>query len=121
MLGLLRGWAWFNIVRGVRAGPLGPAHQAVPGERSAAAEPLTQGALGNHGRADGTLTAEQEPRISSGRAQEKLQRAHGGCLGAAGRRRAWLAAISLGELSASIDPRMPEWGNPARDNRVTPR
>ncbi len=43
----------------------------------------------------------------------KLLRANGGCLGARKRRRAWLAAISLGEPQAGFDPRMPEWGNPA--------
>ena len=29
------------------------------------------------------------------------------------RRRTWPAAKSLGELQASIDPRISEWGNPA--------
>jgi hypothetical protein len=42
----------------------------------------------------------------------KLLRANGGCLGAGKRRRAWQAAISLGEPQAGSDPRMPEWGNP---------
>ena len=44
----------------------------------------------------------------------KLLRAHGGCLGARKRGRAWLAAISLGEPQAGVDPGMPEWGNPLR-------
>jgi hypothetical protein len=48
----------------------------------------------------------------------KLLRAHGGCLGARKRRRAWLAAISLGEPQAGVDPGIPEWGNPSR---VIPR
>jgi hypothetical protein len=48
----------------------------------------------------------------------KLLRAHGGCLGARKRRRAWLAAISLGEPQAGVDPGIPEWGNPTR---VIPR
>ena len=43
----------------------------------------------------------------------KLPRAHGGCLGARKRRRAWLAAISFGEPQAGVDPEIPEWGNPA--------
>jgi hypothetical protein len=41
----------------------------------------------------------------------KGRRAHGGCLGAKGRGRAWLTAKSLGEPSAGVDPGMPEWGN----------
>jgi hypothetical protein len=46
----------------------------------------------------------------------KLLRAYGGCLGDKSRRRARLAAKSLGELSASViseDTRMgePTWGN----------
>src|SRR5438270_14038088 len=44
----------------------------------------------------------------------KLLRAHGGCLGARKRRRAWLAAISFGEPQAGVDPKIPEWGNPTR-------
>ena len=48
----------------------------------------------------------------------KLLRAHGGCLGARKRRRAWLAAISFGEPQAGVDPEIPEWGNPPR---VIPR
>jgi hypothetical protein len=44
----------------------------------------------------------------------KQGRALGGCLGAKSRRRAWMAARSLGELSSSGDPGMPEWGNPPR-------
>jgi hypothetical protein len=42
----------------------------------------------------------------------KLLRAYGGCLGVKGRRRAWLAAISLGEPPVGVDPGIPEWGNP---------
>jgi hypothetical protein len=48
----------------------------------------------------------------------KLLRAHGECLGARKRRRAWLAAISFGEPQAGVDPEIPEWGNPTR---VIPR
>jgi hypothetical protein len=44
---------------------------------------------------------------------EKLGRAHGGCLGTKRRRRTWQTAISNGELYASIDPLISEWGNPA--------
>ena len=39
--------------------------------------------------------------------------AHGGCLGTSRRGRTWQAAKSLGELQASEDPGMSEWGNPA--------
>src|SRR5437867_12311335 len=42
----------------------------------------------------------------------KRVRAHGGCLGTGRRRRTCLAAISLGELQGSRDPRISEWGNP---------
>ena len=38
-------------------------------------------------------------------------RAHGGCLGARSRRRAWQTAKSLGEPSAGEEPGMPECGN----------
>ena len=40
-------------------------------------------------------------------------KACGGCLGAWCRRRTWLAAISVGELLASCDPAISEWGNPS--------
>jgi len=43
----------------------------------------------------------------------KVLRAHGECLGACGRRRTWQAAISCGEVQATIDPQISEWGNPA--------
>ena len=43
----------------------------------------------------------------------KIQRARGGCLGAGSRRRARQAAISRGEAQTALDPRIPEWGNPA--------
>ena len=39
-------------------------------------------------------------------------RAHGGCLGAGGRRRAREAAIVPGEPHSGFDPGVPEWGNP---------
>jgi hypothetical protein len=39
------------------------------------------------------------------------ERAHGECLGARGRGRTWLAAKSPGELPASGDPGISEWGN----------
>ena len=42
----------------------------------------------------------------------KLPRAHGGYLGAQRRRRTRLPAIRSGELEASIDPEVSEWGNP---------
>ena len=43
----------------------------------------------------------------------KQVRAQGGCLGTDWRRRTWQAAISRGELHASFDPWISEWGNPA--------
>ena len=43
----------------------------------------------------------------------KLQRAQGGCHGARRRRRTRQAAKSFGELQASVDPEISEWGNPA--------
>ena len=49
--------------------------------------------------------------------EEKLVKrisAQGGCLGTSRRRRTWQAAKSLGELQASKDPGVSEWGNPAR-------
>ena len=55
---------------------------------------------------------------AAGGASVKRISAHGGCLGTNRRRRTWQAAKSLGELQASIDPGMSEWGNPAR---VVPR
>ena len=42
----------------------------------------------------------------------KLIRAHGGYLGTQRRRRTQLPAIRPGELEASIDPGVSEWGNP---------
>ena len=45
---------------------------------------------------------------------EKMSRAHGGCLGTGSRRRARQAAIIRGEGHTPFDPRVPEWGNPAR-------
>ena len=48
----------------------------------------------------------------------KRIRVHGGCLGAVRRRRAWQAAKSLGEEQTSIEPGMPEWGNPHSGNAV---
>jgi len=41
----------------------------------------------------------------------KVERARSGCLGGRRRRRAWQAAKSPGELQASVDPGIPEWGN----------
>ena len=43
----------------------------------------------------------------------RAQRAHGGCLGTGGRRRAREAAIVPGEPHSGADPGVPEWGNPA--------
>jgi len=44
--------------------------------------------------------------------REKQLRANGGCLGAACRRRTLQATIGPGELPASVDPGISEWGNP---------
>jgi hypothetical protein len=41
--------------------------------------------------------------------------AHGGCLGSKRRRKTWQPAKSPGELATSDDPRISEWGNPARE------
>ena len=50
-----------------------------------------------------TLTTEQNAKISiPPYTWIKLLRAHGGCLGARSRRRAWWTAISLGELSNKL-------------------
>jgi hypothetical protein len=46
-------------------------------------------------------------------ASVKQKSAQGGCLGTSRRRRTWQAAKSLGELQASVDPGISEWGNPA--------
>jgi hypothetical protein len=43
----------------------------------------------------------------------KRESAQGGCLGTSRRGRTWQAAKSLGELQASVDPGISEWGNPA--------
>ncbi len=45
--------------------------------------------------------------------EEKIHKAHGGCLGTGSRRRARQAAIICGEGQTPIDPQVPEWGNPA--------
>lgn len=42
----------------------------------------------------------------------KLIRACGGYLGTQRRRRTWLPTISSGELEASGEPEISEWGNP---------
>jgi len=42
----------------------------------------------------------------------KLIRAYGGYLGTQRRRRTWRPTKSSGELEASIDPEVSEWGNP---------
>ena len=49
----------------------------------------------------------------------KVFRAHGGCLGAGSRRRARQAAKVLGEPHTGLDPRVPEWGNPAWEARLS--
>ena len=55
--------------------------------------------------------------LAKGRVQGasvKRESAQGGCLGMSRRRRTWQAAKSLGELQASVDPGISEWGNPTR-------
>jgi hypothetical protein len=42
----------------------------------------------------------------------KLRRADGGYLGTQRRRRTWLPTKHSGELEASIEPEISEWGNP---------
>ena len=56
----------------------------------------------------------EKEQLVSGRSDEKIKliRAQGGCQGTIRRRRTWQAAKSCGELQASIDPQMSEWGNP---------
>ena len=44
--------------------------------------------------------------------ERKERRANGGCLGFRRRRRTRQAAKMLGELQASDDPSVSEWGNP---------
>ena len=51
----------------------------------------------------------------------KLERAQGECLGIRSRRRTRQAAISFGERHIRIDPEISEWGNPARQYRVSVR
>ena len=43
----------------------------------------------------------------------KIVRAYGGCLGIRERRRTRQAAKSHGELRASVEPWISEWGNPS--------
>ena len=56
-----------------------------------------------------------------GGASVKRISARGGCLGTDRRGRTWQAAKSLGELQASVDPGISEWGNPARVMPCHPR
>ena len=51
----------------------------------------------------------------------KRERAHGGCLGAARRGRARQAAKVQGEERASLDPWVPEWGNPTEATPLSER
>ena len=53
-------------------------------------------------------------------AKVKIKRAYGGCLGARRRRRTRQAAKRHGELQASMDPWISEWGNPIPANRYHP-
>ena len=69
------------------------------------------------------LRTELEKQLVSGSSDEKIKRrrAQGGCQGTIRRRRTWQAAKSDGELQASIDPSISEWGNPAVEEAVTVR
>jgi len=58
--------------------------------------------------------------MKSSLAKVKIQRAYGGCLGARRRRRTRQAAKSHGELQASIEPWISEWGNPVEANLYYP-
>jgi len=42
----------------------------------------------------------------------KIERADGGNLGTQRRRRTWRPTINSGELEASDEPEVSEWGNP---------
>ena len=53
--------------------------------------------------------------------EKKYKKADGGCLGDKGRRRTWYTAKSAGEPYAGVNPAVSEWGNPAREERVTPQ
>jgi hypothetical protein len=55
--------------------------------------------------------------LVEGRQLVKRESAHGGCLGTERRGRTWQAAKSFGELQASVDPEMSEWGNPAGETQ----
>lgn len=50
---------------------------------------------------------------------KKKRRAYGECLGANRRRRTQQAAKSLGELQASEDPGVSEWGNLTQGTELT--
>jgi hypothetical protein len=56
----------------------------------------------------------EESEATLGYMVKKLS-AHGGCLGSKRRRKTWQPAKSPGELATSFDPRISEWGNPARE------
>ena len=69
-----------------------------------------------------TLTVESERKKQKEEVLGvKVVRAHGECLGACGRRRTWQAAKSCGEVQATVDPQMSEWGNPAGCRAQSPR
>ena len=59
--------------------------------------------------------------LSENQKMVKLIRAQGECLGIRSRRRTRQAAISSGERHIRIDPEISEWGNPARQYRVSVR
>jgi hypothetical protein len=53
-----------------------------------------------------------EKESETDRNKVKGIRADGGYLGTQRRRRTWLPTKSSGELEASVEPEMSEWGNP---------
>ena len=57
-------------------------------------------------------------RRRTGAVRDKYRRAHGGCHGSRRRGRTRQAAKSRGEARTAFDPRMSEWGNPARRRRA---
>jgi len=59
-------------------------------------------------------------KVESFSRKVKIVRAYGGCLGADRRRRTRQAAKCHGELQASVDPWISEWGNPAEENLCHP-
>lgn len=58
------------------------------------------------------IATNQVEKSITDKSEIKLKRADGGYLGTQRRRRTWLPTKRFGELEASTDPEMSEWGNP---------